>query len=285
MTLNQIQGSSLSTYSPKKYWSELAEDYAGADRYGFAPVMHPNAPVWFNRMIDAVQFRAIRRALNIGAVSPGTRILDVGCGTGRWIRRYRQLGLSPTGIDVTFRMLMLARQKTTAVPVAAGDAGRLPFASEAFGCVSDITVVQHLPPPRQEEALRELIRVLVPGGTLILMELIRGQDVHIFPRRPDSWIRQVCSYGAKLISWFPEEYLVFDRSFVWTAQTMRGRNLGEMNPRSLVFESDPQPASLKHRIYWRIRRMTLPMSVWTEPFFERFAPANWATHGVFIFRK
>src|SRR5947199_10818515 len=107
-------------YSPKDYWSNLAEGFELMDRSGFAPVLHPQAPPWFSQVIDNLQFRAIRRALAIAAISPGARLLDVGCGTGRWARRYTELGFLPLGVDATFGMLRIARSQQTSVPLAVG---------------------------------------------------------------------------------------------------------------------------------------------------------------------
>jgi SAM-dependent methyltransferase len=62
------------------------------DDPGFGPILHPLAPAWFNQLIDNLQIRALRRALTLAEVPPGARFLDVGCGTGRWVRRYGELG-------------------------------------------------------------------------------------------------------------------------------------------------------------------------------------------------
>src|SRR5205807_1734315 len=92
-------------YSPKDYWTELAQSFDSADVSGLAPILHPGAPGWFNQVIDNVQLRAVRRALSTASIPPGARFLDVGCGTGRWMRRYRDLGFSPVGVDATIGML------------------------------------------------------------------------------------------------------------------------------------------------------------------------------------
>jgi|SRR6266480_3098665 len=132
-------------YSPKDYWTSLAEGFESVDVSGFAPVLHPPAPPWFNQVVDDLQFCAIQRALAIAAISPGARFLDVGCGTGRWVRRYTELGFSPVGVDATFGMLRIARTRRTNVPLAVGLAQSLPFSNSVFDCLSDITVVQHIP--------------------------------------------------------------------------------------------------------------------------------------------
>src|SRR6516162_1316336 len=155
-------------YSPKEYWSSLANDGDSPDASGLAPILHPLAPAWFNRLIDDLQFRALRRALALAAVPPGARFLDVGCGTGRWVRRYEERGFSVVGVDATIGMLQIARARRTRSPLVVGLAENLPFSDAAFDCVSDITVVQHFPYELQTRALQEMIRVLKPGGRLIL---------------------------------------------------------------------------------------------------------------------
>src|SRR5437588_7271903 len=214
-------------YSLKDYWANLAEGFGSIDASGLAPILHPQAPPWFNYMVDKLQFCALRRALAIAAPSPGARFLDVGCGAGRWVRRYAELGYSPVGVDATFGMLRIARSHQTNVPLTVGIAQNLPFSDSVFDCLSDITVVQHIPYDLQSTALREMVRVLKPGGRMIMLELTRGQGSHIFPRPPRDWISEVESHGTALIDWFGEEFFLTDRLFVLLAQTVYGQNKGD----------------------------------------------------------
>ena len=100
----------------------LAESDQSHDATSFSPVVHPNAPTWFNRLIDESQFRALRRALALAKVPAGSRALDVDCGTGRWVRRCEEIGFRPTGVDATASMLRLAGCSGTTAPLAAGEA-------------------------------------------------------------------------------------------------------------------------------------------------------------------
>ena len=273
-------------YSPKDYWSNLAEGFQSMDTSGFAPILHPQAPPWFNHVIDSVQFRALRRALAIAAISPGARFLDVGCGTGRWVRRYTELGFSPVGVDATFGMLRIARSHQASVPLLVGMAQSLPFSDSVFDCLSDITVVQHISYDLQSTALREMVRVLKPGGRMILLELTRGQGSHIFPRPPRDWISEVESHGTALIGWFGEEFVLPDRLFVLLAQTIyggKGHDVDQTQSPSHTYSS--RESSVTRRIYWRLRGITVPFSAWIEPAVTKICPAFLATHGVFVFRK
>ena len=273
-------------YSPKDYWTNLAEGFEATDASGFAPILHPQAPLWFNQAIDNLQLRAVRRALSIAAISPGARFLDVGCGTGRWVRRYRELGFSPVGVDATIGMLRIARALQTNAPLIVGLANSLPFSDATFDCLSDITVVQHIPYELQPKALQEMVRVLKPGGGIILFELKNGQDQHIFPRKPQDWIREVESCGTTLIDWFGEEFFFLDRLFVRLAQTVFGRRRNAADQiQSASHHSTSEEYSLARRVYWKLRRLTVPLSAWGEPAVEKICPASLATHAVFVFRK
>jgi SAM-dependent methyltransferase len=272
-------------YSPKDYWADLADQY-DSDASGFAPILHPRAPSWFNDAIDNLQYHALRRALAIAGLSPGARLLDVGCGTGRWVRRYSELGFSPVGVDATMGMLRVARAHQTTCPLTVGVAHNLPFFDAVFDCVSDITVVQHIPYELQPKALQEMVRVLRPGGRMILLELIRGQDSHIFPRRPQGWICEVESCGATLLECFGQEFFLLDRLFVRLAHAVAGRQDNHTDKtQSASAASSSQKLSASRRVYWQLRRITVSFSAWTEPVIAKLCPLSTATHAVFVFRK
>jgi len=273
----------MSAYTPKEYWASVADNFRSAD--GLAPVLHPGAPVWFNELIDQLQIRAVECALALAEVPRGSHILDVGCGTGRWLRRYQHLGFQPMGVDATSGMLDRAIENGTTAPLTAAEATRLPFADSKFDCVSDITVAQHIPRSLQPQAVCEMVRVLKPDGILILMELIRGEAGHIFPRTPKDWIQQVTSCGAKSIGWFGQEYFLADRFFVRAVRMLMERNGSQASTEATPLQASSRHSSVARRIYWGLRHVTAPLSAWTEPLAARMCPRRFATHGVFIFRK
>ncbi len=100
------------------------------------------------------------------------RILDAGCGNGRYTKfllRQADSDALITGFDYSQQMLQRARkrlQRRRATQVAA-DLTRLPYADEAFDAIICGWVLEHLPDPRP--GLRELARVLQVGGKLLLL--------------------------------------------------------------------------------------------------------------------
>jgi SAM-dependent methyltransferase len=275
----------MTDYSPKEYWAGVAESFRFADPTGFAPVLHPDAPLWYNRLIDNLQFQAVRRALAIAQIPQDARFLDIGCGTGRWLRRYQQRGFRAMGLDATLGMLRSAREHGTAAPLVTGDAHRLPFPDASFDAVSDVTVVQHIPLASQPQALAEMLRVLKPGGHLILVELIVGQGGHVFSRTPQDWIQQVTSRGATLLGWFGQEFLLPDRVFLIIVHKLLNSKSSAGGAGLPPSQPVTRQAAPRRQLYWGIRHLIAILSAWADPLTEKIFPERYATHAVLVFRK
>jgi ubiquinone/menaquinone biosynthesis C-methylase UbiE len=100
------------------------------------------------------------------------RILDAGCGNGRYTRfllKQADPDALVTGFDYSLGMLERARERlhSSRPTQAAADLTRLPYADASFDAIVCGWVLEHLPDPRP--GLRELARVLRPGGKLLLL--------------------------------------------------------------------------------------------------------------------
>jgi SAM-dependent methyltransferase len=278
------RGADTSGYSPKEYWERLAGNYERSDPAGWSVVLHPGVPRWFNRTIDRLQARAWARALGRCGLGVGARVLDVGCGTGRWLERTREAGMVPVGVDRTPAMLAIAAERLPGCLLAAAEAQRLPFADASFDGVFAVTVLQHIPWAEQAQALREMARVLRPGAPLLLFDLLRGKGAHIFPRPADDWIDLGLEAGIKVVCWFGQEFLLFDRLLQSAALAVRaGAKHGDRAPLPRPAEAEGPAAA--RRVYWLARRVAVSLSLWAEPLAEHICPRHLATHGVFVFQK
>lgn len=112
--------------------------------------------------------RAVERALGAGPTS----VLDVGIGPGRGVALLSGNGRRVVGVDVSRRMLRLADAHLSAERARASltraNALALPFRSGSFDAVVSTYLLDVLSDAEMAAALRELVRVLSPGGRLVL---------------------------------------------------------------------------------------------------------------------
>ncbi|MHB1224689.1 MAG: class I SAM-dependent methyltransferase [Gemmatimonadaceae bacterium] len=131
---------------------------------------------WFDTELGRLVWEDERAALLplLGPVG-GKAVLDGGIGDARLAVELVGAGARVTGVDAALPMLRLARRRSehaaVALPLAAGDLEALPFRTESFDLVVAVTVLCVAAAP--ERAIRELARVLVPGGRLVIAELGR----------------------------------------------------------------------------------------------------------------
>jgi SAM-dependent methyltransferase len=97
-------------------------------------------------------------------------ILENGCGVGEYLQRLQERAGLAVGLDVEFERVLETRQKGLTVQLAMGEA--LPHAAQTFDLVISNEVIEHVQDDRQ--AVAEMVRVLKPGGRLILFCPNRG---------------------------------------------------------------------------------------------------------------
>ena len=98
---------------------------------------------------------------------PKTNWLELGCGTGHWTEFFSENRLQLTAVDSSEAMLKIARSKNLEnVKFLNADATQLPFPDNHFSEIISITMLEFV--DDLEKVLNEIIRVLKPGGTLVL---------------------------------------------------------------------------------------------------------------------
>lgn len=96
----------------------------------------------------------------------GLSMLDVGCGTGYHLNRYRERGFDLSGMDGSEEMLRQARLLNPEIDFKLGDVEKLPFPDQGFEFVMCVEVLRYL--PDIGPCLREIHRVLKPGGMALI---------------------------------------------------------------------------------------------------------------------
>jgi ubiquinone/menaquinone biosynthesis C-methylase UbiE len=103
-------------------------------------------------------------------VSPGAddRLLDVGCGPGAALEHARASGAKVAGVDPSPAMVNRASRRVPDAEVKVGSAEAIPFPSDEFSVVINISSYHHW--ADQQNGLAEVLRVLAPGGRIHIAE-------------------------------------------------------------------------------------------------------------------
>jgi demethylmenaquinone methyltransferase/2-methoxy-6-polyprenyl-1,4-benzoquinol methylase len=129
---------------------------------------------WINRVMSLGSGLRYRRdALRRAGLAPGNRVLDVAIGTGLVARAAGDIlgdGARVTGVDLSMGMLAEAR-KNLPITLVQGVAERLPLADACADFVTMGYALRHV--TDLDSTFREYLRILKPGGTLLILELTR----------------------------------------------------------------------------------------------------------------
>jgi SAM-dependent methyltransferase len=103
-------------------------------------------------------------------IQPGSRVLDVACGTGNTAIPAARAGATVTGVDIASNLLAQAKQRAAAehldIRFEEGDAEELPFPDRSFDVV--LTMFGAMFAPRPDRVAAELLRVCKPGGIVAM---------------------------------------------------------------------------------------------------------------------
>jgi SAM-dependent methyltransferase len=125
--------------------------------------------VWSNFFVlESITASAAPRLVRFAGIAPGTRVLDVGCGSGVVALTAARVGAKVTGVDLTPELVARAKENAALMKLDAsfqeGDVEALPVPDANFDFV--VSQFGHMFAPRPEVAVKEMLRALKPGGTI-----------------------------------------------------------------------------------------------------------------------
>lgn len=165
---------------------------------------------------------SVDRILERAGIARDLRLLDLGCGGGHLLARAR--ADSRVGVDRSLAMIRMTSRTAPGAHGIVGDAVSLPFADRAFDVVVSRAALQHV--DDVERALRECVRVLRPGGRVVifvpvsdpLIGALRSLATRLVPERRlvsgrllpiGDLLERVTRSGLRVAEWKPFGFLVY----------------------------------------------------------------------------
>jgi SAM-dependent methyltransferase len=151
------------------------------------PVAPDAYEAWYRTPLGAASHRIELAAIEeLATPRPDERALDAGCGSGLYSAWLAHRGLAVTGIDRDPRMLAAALRRVPSARFREGDVTALPLADGEFDLAVAVTVFAFLGERERARAAGELLRVLRPGGRLVIGDLAR-LSLWAVQRRIKAW--------------------------------------------------------------------------------------------------
>jgi ubiquinone/menaquinone biosynthesis C-methylase UbiE len=122
----------------------------------------------YNVFSEAANARLIDRFVRLTGLPPGARVIDLGCGSGIFTHLLSRRGYDAAGLDISPKLLELARRKYAGLQFDQGDVEALPYKNASVDGVLLSGLVHHLPDARLCAA--EVMRVLKPKGRFVAFD-------------------------------------------------------------------------------------------------------------------
>jgi len=196
------------SYDAGDYWDRRARRYGGMGE-GHKAVCYVGDADWANAYVHSLQTKAVFSVLR---VEPGMKLLDAGCGVGRWSLKFAELSASVSAFDISQEMIRIAArraaQRGLSISFFVQAIEELdPDLENSFDVVC-IAVLQHITDPDMfQVACHNLVKAARPGGKILVLEYaghrrLRGgeRSDHMAFRDRDTLVKVFERKGATLSS-------------------------------------------------------------------------------------
>ena len=139
--------------------------------------------LWQDLLVEPLLTPLRELGVRLADPAAGARVLDVGCGTGTGLVRYAARGCAVTGVDISPAMLARARRRLgAAAELQLAPATALPYPAGRFDLVLASLMLHELDAATRDAVVSEVLRVLRPGGAVLVTEFHPGRPGSAYGR-------------------------------------------------------------------------------------------------------
>jgi ubiquinone/menaquinone biosynthesis C-methylase UbiE len=133
---------------------QLKNFYEKSDNY--FEIISNQPKEYYNEFLEFVEYH----------LDKGSKIIDIGCGTGQSTCYLSELGYKVTGFDLSSRFIDYAKKKYTNLDFINGESNKIDFSGDEFDAVASYNTFEHF--LNIEESLKEMIRIVKKNGLIII---------------------------------------------------------------------------------------------------------------------
>ena len=164
-------------YDARAYWEERAKKYGSSSR-GWKAIALAAGEDYYFKHVHTIDKRA---TLDFIHIHEGMKVLDVGCGIGRWSMEFARRGAEVTGVDISEEMVRLAgdnmRREGLKGSFSVNSIDEMDFPDNSFDLLHCSSVLMHVTDPDKfKKCCSNMVRVVRPGGHILLKELAPGKE-------------------------------------------------------------------------------------------------------------
>lgn len=197
----------------KNYWDYVALEAKDLEKELRLEKWRRAARNWLADYADQRAYDFVLKVINaLVKLDNSAKVLDVGCGPGKWSMLFTKRFGSVTAIDVSPKMILLAEENVRKrglenIDFHVMDVSKLNFPDETYDFVNCVTVLQHLPDDGNwQSAIREMARVTKTGGYILLFETAPSLAIikrtrHLAIRTMRRYVEEFGKAGAHLVYW------------------------------------------------------------------------------------
>ncbi|MCZ2845469.1 MAG: class I SAM-dependent methyltransferase [Candidatus Bathyarchaeota archaeon] len=207
----------MKKYDMLRFWNKRAKE--GSNIYEKVCVY--GAPPQFNEIMDKIQKCCLNKLLKQIPDIHCEKILEVGCGVGRWAPLMLSKGAKYFGVDISSEMIRIAKRKVPEGDFSITNGQKLDFPEGLFDLVFSVTVLHHIPYNKQEKMVQEMRRVTKKNGYMIIVEDICLASSHFarlknfdtkrafntFPLFLSEWVAIFAKYDCKCVKIAKHKFL------------------------------------------------------------------------------
>lgn len=175
----------LNRFEKGEIWNQIAKKY---NENQLKSVISIGGADYEDKLIDKSQKANLHKQMKLSGIFPNnsTKLLDAGCGSGRFLSFFEERSCKTFGFDFSVEMLKLASKFTNDSQLVCASLQSFPFANNTFDVIISVGTLKLL--PDLNSAVKELVRCTKPNGHLVILDSPsdRVKYGYCSPRRPSS---------------------------------------------------------------------------------------------------